>query len=220
MANIIIVGCGRVGSQLATLLSQGDGNVCVVDRNAAAFSNLDRNFNGNTLQGVGFDEDVLVRAGVEEADVVAAVTQSDNSNLMVIEVARRIFHVPHVIARLYKPARERAYMQLGLDYVCGTSLVAEEIFSKIMSGHGSHLDTFGDFEVLRFSIDLSMTPRGRVKVGDLERNHGIRIIAFERRDGSMSSIPTRDSVLYHGDSVLACIRHDLLNSFSVYMMQR
>ena len=74
MANIIIVGCGRVGSQLATLLSQGDGNVCVVDRNAAAFSNLDRNFNGNTLQGVGFDEDVLVRAGVEEADVVAAVT--------------------------------------------------------------------------------------------------------------------------------------------------
>ena len=93
MANIIIVGCGRVGSQLATLLSQGDGNVCVVDRNAAAFSNLDRNFNGNTLQGVGFDEDVLVRAGVEEADVVAAVTQSDNSNLMVIEVARRIFHV-------------------------------------------------------------------------------------------------------------------------------
>ena len=68
MANIIIVGCGRVGSQLATLLSQGDGNVCVVDRNAAAFSNLDRNFNGNTLQGVGFDEDVLVRAGVEEAD--------------------------------------------------------------------------------------------------------------------------------------------------------
>ena len=207
MANIIIVGCGRVGSQLATLLSQGDGNVCVVDRNAAAFSNLDRNFNGNTLQGVGFDEDVLVRAGVEEADVVAAVTQSDNSNLMVIEVARRIFHVPHVIARLYNPARERAYMQLGLDYVCGTSLVAEEIFSKIMSGHGSHLDTFGDFEVLRFSIDLSMTPRGR-------------IIAFERRDGSMSSIPTRDSVLYHGDSVLACIRHDLLNSFSVYMMQR
>ena len=61
MANIIIVGCGRVGSQLATLLSQGDGNVCVVDRNAAAFSNLDRNFNGTTLQRVGYDEDVHLR---------------------------------------------------------------------------------------------------------------------------------------------------------------
>lgn len=65
MANIIIVGCGRVGSELATLLSQNDGNVCVVDRNAEAFSNLSRNFNGTTLQGLGFDEDVLIRAGVE-----------------------------------------------------------------------------------------------------------------------------------------------------------
>lgn len=220
MANIIIVGCGRVGSQLATLLSQNDGNVCVIDRNAAAFANLDRHFNGATLQGVGFDEDVLIRAGVEEADCVAAVTQSDNSNLMVAEVARRIFHVPQVITRLYNTARERAYMQLGLDYVCGTSLVAEEVFSKIMSGHGSHLDTFGDFEVLRFSIDLSSTNDGKMKVSSLERDHGIRIIAFERRDGSMSSIPTRNSVLYHGDSVLACVRHDLLRAFSVFMMQR
>ena len=164
MANVIIVGCGRVGSQLATLLSRNDGNVCVVDRNAEAFSTLNRNFNSTTLQGLGFDEDVLIRAGVEDADVVAAVTQSDNSNLMVVEVARRIFHVPHVIARLYNPARERAYMQLGLDYVCGTSLVAEEVFSKIMSGHGSHLDTFGDFEILRFSLDLSSTMRKQVKV--------------------------------------------------------
>lgn len=219
MANIIIVGCGRVGSQLATLLSQNDGNVCVVDRNAEAFANLNRNFNGTTVQGVGFDEDVLIRAGVEEADVVAAVTQSDNSNLMVVEVARRIFHVPQVIARLYNPARERAYMQLGLDYVCGTSLVAEEVFSKIMSGYGSHLDTFGDFEILRFSIDLSFMPKRRIKVSDLEKNHGIRVIVFERRDGSMSSIPARDSVLYHGDSVLACVRHDLLREFSKYMQR-
>ena len=214
MANIIIVGCGRVGSELATLLSQNDGNVCVVDRNAEAFSNLSRNFNGTTLQGLGFDEDVLIRAGVEEADVVAAVTQSDNSNLMVVEVARRIFHVPHVIARLYNPARERAYMQLGLDYVCGTSLVAEELFSKILSGHGSHLDTFGDFEILRFSLDLSVVGMKFARVSELD---GIRIVAFERRDGSASSIPTKDSVLYHGDSVLACVRHDLLGSFSKYM---
>lgn len=217
MANVIIVGCGRVGSELATLLSQNDGNVCVVDRNAEAFSNLSRNFNGTTLQGLGFDEDVLIRAGVEEADVVAAVTQSDNSNLMVVEVARRIFRVPHVIARLYNPARERAYMQLGLDYVCGTSLVAEELFSMILSGHGSHLDTFGDFEILRFSLDLSVVGMKFARVSEFERSHGIRIVAFERRDGSASSIPTKDSVLYHGDSVLACVRHDLLGSFSKYM---
>lgn len=107
--------------------------------------------------------------------------------------------------------------QLGLDYVCGTSLVAEELFSKILSGHGSHLDTFGDFEILRFSLDLSVVGMKFARVSELERSHGIRIVAFERRDGSASSIPTKDSVLYHGDSVLACVRHDLLGSFSKYM---
>lgn len=217
MKNIIIVGCGRVGSRLATMLSAQDGNVCVIDSNPDAFSNLSRNFNGSTLQGVGFDEETLIRAGVEECDVVAAVTSSDNSNLMVAEVARRLFNVNQVITRLYNPERERSYMQLGLDYVCGTSLVAEEVFSKIASGHGAHLDTFGDFEVLRFSLNLSETGKTSIRSSDLEKEHGIRIIAFERRDGSASSIPNKNSILYHGDSVIACVRHDLLRYFSRYM---
>jgi trk system potassium uptake protein TrkA len=217
MANIIVVGCGRVGSQLATLLSANDANVCVVDVKAEAFSNLGRNFNGATLQGVGFDEDVLIQAGIRECDVVAAVTQSDNTNLMVVEVARRIFKVPHVVARLYNPNRERAYMQLGLDYVCGTSLVAEEIFSKIMSGRGYHLDTFGDFEIMRFSLNIPDPEERAVRVADLERSHEVRIVAFERRDGSGSSIPSRDSVLYRGDSVLACVSHSHLPEFEKYI---
>ena len=99
--------------------------------------NLGRNFNGSTVQGVGFDEDVLIHAGVEEYDVLAAVTQFDNANLMCAEVASRLFGVPHVIARLYNPDHERAYIQLGIDYTCGTSLVAEDVFSKVVAGHGS-----------------------------------------------------------------------------------
>ncbi|MEG1561702.1 MAG: NAD-binding protein, partial [Raoultibacter sp.] len=100
MSNVIVVGCGRVGSQLASMLSENDSNVCVIDRRAEAFINLGRDFNGSTLQGVGFDEETLLKAGVEECDVVAAVTQLDNTNLMVAEVASRLFGVPHVIARL------------------------------------------------------------------------------------------------------------------------
>ena len=152
MSNVIVVGCGRVGSQLANMLSDNGSNVCVIDRNADAFANLGRNFNGSTVQGVGFDEETLVKAGVEDCDVMAAVTQFDNTNLMCAEVGSRLFGVPHVIARLYNPDHERAYMQLGIDYVCGTSLVAEDVFSKVVSGHGAHLDTFGEFEVLRFSL--------------------------------------------------------------------
>ncbi|MEG0071167.1 MAG: TrkA family potassium uptake protein [Raoultibacter sp.] len=218
MSNVIVVGCGRVGSQLASMLSENDSNVCVIDRRPEAFVNLGRDFNGSTLQGVGFDEETLIKAGIEECDVVAAVTQLDNTNLMVAEVASRLFGVPHVIARLYNPGHERAYMQLGLDYVCGTSLVAEDVFSKIMAGHGSHLDTFGEFEVLRFSLNLNPSEKKTIRVSDLERTHDIRIAAFERADGSASSIPTSDSILYHGDSVLACVRHDLITSFSRYML--
>ena len=212
MSNVIVVGCGRVGSQLANMLSDNGSNVCVIDRSADAFANLGRNFNGSTLQGVGFDEDTLVKAGVDDCDVVAAVTQLDNTNLMVAEVASRLFGVPHVIARLY--------MQLGIDYVCGTSLVAEDVFSKVVSGHGAHIDTFGEFEVLRFSLDLSSREGKRtIRVGELERDHDIRIIAFERGDGSASSIPNKESVLYQGDSVLACVRHELIPMFSKYIQE-
>ena len=218
MSNVIVVGCGRVGSQLANMLSDNGNNVCVVDRNPDAFSNLGRNFNGSTVQGVGFDVDVLQRAGVEECDVLAAVTQLDNANLMCAEVASRLFDVPHVIARLYNPDHERAYMQLGIDYVCGTSLVAEDVFSKVVAGHGAHVDTFGECEVLRFSLDLSSCENKRtIRVSDLERDHEVRIMAFERGDGSASSIPTSESVLYHGDTVLACVRHDLIPLFSRYV---
>lgn len=217
MRNVIVVGCGRVGSQLASMLSDSGNNVCVIDKNPEAFKKLGRNFNGTTIEGIGFDEDVLIRAGIEECDVLAAVTQLDNTNLMCAKVADLLFDVPHTIARLYNPDHERAYMQLGIDYVCGTSLVAEDVFSKIVSGHGSHVDTFGEFEVLRFSLNLSWREKRTIRVSELERDHEIRIIAFERGDGSASSIPTSDSVLYHGDTVLACVTHELIDVFSRYI---
>ena len=199
------------------MLSDAGANVCVVDWRAEAFNNLGRSFNGSTVQGIGYDEDTLVKAGVEDCDVVAAVTQNDNANLMVTEVASRLYGVPHVIARLYNHDHERAYMQLGIDYVCGTTLVAEEVFSKALAGHGSHVDSFGDYEVLRFSVDLAWHERKAIRVGEIERDHDIRIIAFERKDGSASSIPTGESTLYHGDTVLACVHHNLVDAFSKYI---
>ena len=217
MSNVIAVGCGRVGSQLANLLSESGNNVCVIDRNPQAFNTLGRNFDGLTVRGVGFDEEVLMRAGAAECDVLAAVTQFDNTNLMVAEVASRLCDIPHVIARLYNPDHERAYMQLGIDYVCGTSLVAEDVYSKIVSGHGAHLDTFGAYEVLSFSLNLKWLQRRNIRVSEMERDHDIRIVAFERADGSASSIPTKDSILYQGDTVLACVRHELIDEFSRFI---
>ena len=209
-SNIIVVGCGRVGSQLAKMLSENRNNVCVIDRDPAAFSGLGRSFNGSVVQGMGFDEETLIKAGVETADCVCAVTQRDNANLMVAEVAKRLFHVPHVICRLYNPSHEHAYEQLGLDYVCGTSLVAEDMFVKVSSGHGAYMGSFGDFEIMRFSLDTKSNNADSIPVSHLERMHDIRVIAFYRTDGSVSSIPSAKSTLHHGDSVLACVRKSAL----------
>ena len=217
MSNIIVVGCGRVGSRLAMMLSSYDNNVCVIDKNPDAFAVLGRDFNGSTFTGVGYDEELLVKAGVEDCDFVAAVTQSDNANLMVVEIVRRLYNVPNAVARLYNTSHERAYLQLGIDYVCGTALVAEEIFSKITSGSGDHVSTFGEFEIVQFALDLSSTSGESIKVSDLEKKHSVRICAFERADGAISSIPSSSSVLYHGDAVLAVVRHDMIQSLSKYM---
>lgn len=215
--NIIVVGCGSVGSNLARMFSDNGHNVTVIDSDAKAFSKLGSGFNGNVFPGIGYDEQVLSEAGIDECDVLAAVTNLDNANLMIVEVADKLFGVKHAIARLHNSDREAAYSQLGVDYVCSTSLVAEEIFSKVMSGHGSHIDTFGEFEILKFSLKLTSARKKVIRVADLERDHDIRIIAFERRDGSASSIPTRESILYQGDTVLACVRNDLVASFKKFM---
>ncbi len=217
MSNIIVVGCGRVGSRLALMLSNYENNVCVIDRDPRAFASLGRDFNGATFAGVGYDEDVLMKAGIDECDFLAAVTQSDNVNLMVVEIARRLYDVPHAVACLYNTGHERAYLQLGIDYVCGTALVAEEIFSKISSGLGDHITTLGDCEVVQFALDLSQTRSDYIKVSDLESRHKIRVCAFERADGEISSIPTPSSVLYHGDTVLVALRHGMIPEIAKYM---
>lgn len=216
MSNVIIVGCGRVGSRLALMLSDHDDNVCVIDRNPAAFASLGRDFNGSTFAGVGYDEEILVKAGIEECDFLAAVTQSDNANLMVVEIARRLYDVPHAVARLYDSTHERTYSQLGIDYVCGTALVAEELFSKATSGIGDHIAMFADYEVLQFALDLSESDSQSIKVSDLESRHRLRVCAFERADGSTSSIPSPSSILYQGDVVLAVVAHSELSTIAKY----
>ncbi len=217
MSNIIIIGCGRVGSQLANLMANNNHNVCVIDKSAEAFANLGSEFNGSTVQGIGYNETTLVQAGIEEADILAAVTQFDTANLMTAEVASKLYKVSHVIARLYNPDHERAYTQLGIDYVCGTSLVADVIFDKVTSGNGHHVTTFGDFEVLKFSLNLNNVEENEISVGRLERERCARVVAFERKDGQTSSIPAPDTILHHGDIVMACVKQDYMEAIEKFI---
>lgn len=210
--NVIVVGCGRVGSQLATMLSVEGHNVTVIDKEAEAFRRLGSTFNGVTVRGLGFDEDVLEEAGVREADCFAAVTDLDNTNLMAAEVARKIFGVRQVVARLYNPVRERTYQQLNLDYVCGTTLVASTLLDKILSGHGHHLTQMGDIEMIEFRAGPATEGK---RVREIEIAHGFRIAAVGR--GSTTFIPEADTALVCGDVLLAAVRDEAFAKIERYM---
>ena len=210
--NVIVVGCGRVGSQLANLLSVEGHNVTVIDKDDDAFRRLGTTFNGVTIRGLGFDEDVLAEAGIRECDSFAAVTDLDNTNLMAAEVARKIFGVKHAVARLYNPVRERTYQQLGLDYVCGTTLVAENLLDKIKAGHGHHISALGDVEILEFKANRLADTRS---VREIEAESGCRIVAMSR--GNTTLIPGDDMVVEAGDIVMAGVKEAAFSKLERYM---
>ena len=209
--NIVIVGCGRVGASLARVLDTPENEVAIIDTDPAAFVRLGE-FQGRTIEGQGFDEDVLERAGIDVCDAFAAVTSSDNVNLMASEIARRLYGVPHVITRLINPARMDLYNQLGLDYICDTELVAEGIAAKVRARRAHHLDTFGQFEVLSFVLNTN----GRViHVRELEELGDIDISLFEH-DGE-SFMATPGMFLHDGDTVLAIANEASLPALAPYM---
>jgi trk system potassium uptake protein TrkA len=127
----IIGGCGRVGSQLAYILSMDNHDVTIVDRDLDSFKRLPAPYSGRVVEGTAFDEEALTKAGIEEADAFAAVTNFDNTNLMAAEVARHVFDVPQVVARLYNPDKEPTYQALGINYLCGTKLVAQVMMERM-----------------------------------------------------------------------------------------
>ncbi|HNW32424.1 MAG TPA: TrkA family potassium uptake protein, partial [Caldisericia bacterium] len=148
--NIIVIGCGRVGSALATILSVDGHNVSVIDEDESAFDKLPQSFCGKKVIGIGFDSQTLIEAGIEKTDAVAIVTPSDNTNIMVAETVRSVFGVKNVVARIYAPRKKRTYDRLNLRSVCPTTLGAYQIYAELLSSMvESKLPlNNGDFELL------------------------------------------------------------------------
>ncbi len=134
---IIIVGSGRIGSELAKILANEGHNVVVIDKQAAAFKRLETDFNGLTVTGDGFDVDLLKEAGIEQADAFCTVTDNDNANIMSGQVAKKIFHVPKVLTRINDVQYAHIYKELGIDIVSSTQLLASMIRNKIIESRFS-----------------------------------------------------------------------------------
>lgn len=134
--NVVIMGCGRVGARIASILDHNGHHVRVVDIDSRAFRRLASDFGGDTIIGTGIDEDVLRAAGIEEAAAFIAVTNGDNRNIMAAQVARLVFNVPEVICRIYDPVREDTYRRLGLTTVCPTTTVSALVLDHVIGASG------------------------------------------------------------------------------------
>jgi trk system potassium uptake protein TrkA len=128
---ILIMGCGRVGARLASLLDEDGHQVTILDVDTYSFRRLPPSFGGNALYGNGIDEEVLKKAGIEDVDVFVALTQGDNRNVMSCQIAKHIFNVPRVVCRIYDPLREEMYASLGLETFSPTKIFSQLLRERI-----------------------------------------------------------------------------------------
>lgn len=134
--NILIIGCGKVGACLAQKLCIQGHDISIVDSDPASFDLLPGDFTGLTVPGVPIDQDVLRQAGIEDCDALAALTEDDNTNIMVCQIARELFSVERIIARIYDPSREDIFSRFHLNSICPTNLTVASAFSLLTNPKG------------------------------------------------------------------------------------
>lgn len=202
--HVIVVGCGRVGARLATVLDSDSGTdgrghtVAVLDRRIAAFTKLPETFSGTQVVGVGFDRHRLREAGVEHADAVVAVTGGDNSNITVARVARDAFGVERVVARIYDPRRAEIYERLGIPTVATVRWTTDRVLRHVLSDtpEPDWTDPTASVELVERRMPTSWAAR---RLSELEESSGARAVALERN--GTTSLARGSTLLQEGDTV-------------------
>jgi trk system potassium uptake protein TrkA len=136
--HVVVIGCGRVGSELSGALEHAGHTVAVVDKNGRAFRRLPPTFSGKTVVGFGFDRDHLAQAGISEAGAFASVTNGDNSNILCARIARETYGIEHVVARIYDPRRALIYQRLGIPTVATVAWTTDQVLRRLLPGETSH----------------------------------------------------------------------------------
>ena len=194
--HVVVVGCGRVGAGLARELEGSGHSVAVVDRKAKAFERLPEGFGGRTVTGVGFDRDRLKAAGIEEATALAAVTNGDNSNILVARVARETFGVAHVVARIYDPRRAKIYERLGVPTIATVEWATERVLQRILPNRPTAEWIDASAKVVLVERPVPAVWGGH-KVAELDLPGHARIASITRLGEGAVAGP--DTVLQEGD---------------------
>jgi trk system potassium uptake protein TrkA len=207
--HVVIVGCGRVGSTLGRELVSVGHTVAVVDRKAEAFSRLGESFTGQKIMGIGFDRDVLIEAGIQKAGALAAVTNGDNSNILIARVAREEFGIERVVARIYDPKRAEIYERLGIATVATVKWTSERILRRILPDLPAVEWTDPSAKVVLVEREL---PKAIVGTRVLSLDSAIARVVAIRRLGT-AIIPTADTVVQEGDVAYVAAEIKSLETF-------
>ena len=214
--HIIIVGCGRTGSLLARTLAERGHQVVVVDPNPDQFLRLGPNFRGRTITGLGFDRDVLLRAGIEHAQGVAAVTSDETANLLIAFIARRHFHVPNVVARLFEPERVALYQAIGVPVVTAAEWRVHRLEQLLCQPALNVVDTLGNGEVTVVELRVPAAWAGQ-PFSFLFIPEKVAPTVLIR--GGSARIPALDVTLEAGDIIRLSVATDALEDLRARLAQ-
>ena len=189
--HVVVVGCGRVGSELALSLERSGHSIAVIDKNADAFrKRLPETFTGQKVVGFGFDRDHLIEAGIERAGAVAAVTSGDNSNILTARIARENFAIERVVARIYDPRRALIYQRLGIPTVATVSWTTDQVIRRLLpTDEQAHewLDPSGKVCLLDYPIPANWAGK---KLDALSEPGVFWLVAITRLGAAQVSTPS------------------------------
>jgi trk system potassium uptake protein TrkA len=206
---VIIMGCGRVGSELSNELVNGGHDVTVIDKNPEAFYRYPPGDRANTVVGLGFDRDVLEEAGIKEADAFVAVSSGDNSNIVSARVALERYHVPRVVARIYDPRRADIYERLNIPTVATTRWGVKQIQLMLFHDRQEIRETLGGGDLLRLRLPVAEHMIG--KPATAFNVPGQILVAGVSRGGG-GFLPTGENTLQAGDYLVVMLTKEALDT--------
>lgn len=205
---VIIMGCGRVGSQVSLLLARQGHDVIVIDHDANALSKLGTDFKGRVVRGIGFDRNILIEAGVETAEGFVAASSSDNANIVAARIARNIFRVPRVVARLYDPVRAEVYQRLGLTTISSTAWGAERIVEVVTHNDLDVLNVFSDGGTTMIRVESPSRLNGH-RVSQMNIPGEVSVTAITRSDHTF--MPVSGTEFQEGDILYLAVIPSAMN---------
>jgi trk system potassium uptake protein TrkA len=206
--HVVVVGCGRVGSELAKALDAGGHSVAVIDKNRNAFRWLPEGFPARTIHGFGFDRDHLEQAGIREASAFAAVTNGDNSNILSARIARETYEIQNVVARIYDPRRAAIYQKLGIPTVAAVAWTTDQVLRRLFPE--KRVTEWSDASSTVILVERALPDEwaGR-KLGELDEGDRFRLVALNRRGEGRLVMP--GIVGQEGDILHLIVRRDALD---------